>query len=89
MHALLLCSCSFRWRTGSNACGVQASHQDVLQVRDLIETAQDLSSTDPYVVANVLLRHFREMPKPLLGFELYDKWVDALGAACRQLEWHD
>ena len=60
---------------------IKAAPRDVAQLREAVQRGQDLagSNADPHVVANLLLRDLREMPAPLLGFEHYDKWVEALG----------
>eukprot|EP00658_Telonema_sp_P-2_P030172 TRINITY_DN22842_c0_g1_i3.p1 TRINITY_DN22842_c0_g1~~TRINITY_DN22842_c0_g1_i3.p1 ORF type:complete len:259 (-),score=62.22 TRINITY_DN22842_c0_g1_i3:262-1038(-) len=58
---------------------IKAVPRDVAKVRDTVESGEDLAGVDPHVVANLLLRHLREMPVPILGFEMYDQWVAALG----------
>jgi len=34
--------------------------------------------TDPHVLANVLKSYLRELPEPLLTFDLHDEWLNAV-----------
>ncbi|XP_076309682.1 rho GTPase-activating protein 44-like [Tachypleus tridentatus] len=45
---------------------------DVLTTFDLTEYAQD-----PHTVAGALKSYLRELPEPLLTFDLYDEWMNA------------
>lgn len=58
---------------------IKSSPRDVAQLRESIQKGHELSNADPHIVANLLLRHLREMSAPVLGFEHYENWVEALG----------
>lgn len=39
----------------------------------------EFSNLDPHVIANLLKQYLRDLPEPLLTFELYDCFIAATG----------
>jgi len=61
---------------------ISASHKDVKDYKDMFERGEDVNLetvTDPHVVANLIKVFFRELPEPLMTFDLYDCFLSAIG----------
>ena len=42
---------------------------------------KDVSDHDPHTIAGCIKMYLRELPEPLLKFELYSEWLKAAGLA--------
>eukprot|EP00002_Diphylleia_rotans_P019934 TRINITY_DN3856_c0_g1_i1.p1 TRINITY_DN3856_c0_g1~~TRINITY_DN3856_c0_g1_i1.p1 ORF type:complete len:834 (+),score=194.02 TRINITY_DN3856_c0_g1_i1:50-2551(+) len=56
---------------------------DVQEKKKLLDQGEELvfdSYTDPHLVSSLLKLWIRELPEPLMTFDLYDEWVEASDA---------
>jgi len=56
---------------------IPARYNDILEYKDAFEDGQtDLSHCkDPFILAGLVCLFIRELPEPLLTYELYDRWT--------------
>jgi len=58
----------------------RADNDKIVKLKDEFDSKPadqvDLSECDPFTICELLTQYFRELPEPLLSYELYDKFID-------------